>query len=89
MAFINYGDAAFTNHFVRNRGASETLHLHSRHAVHAHGFNANLRQGHVAWQYGGRNALRHQRSNSGRRKRPNQRHADCDCQWHNAAKIQM
>eukprot|EP00965_Chrysotila_dentata_P131146 4334999-Pleurochrysis_carterae.AAC.1 len=29
MAFINYGDAAFTNHFVRNRGASETESIYT------------------------------------------------------------
>eukprot|EP00965_Chrysotila_dentata_P209181 6185150-Pleurochrysis_carterae.AAC.4 len=29
MAFINYGDAAFTNHFVRNRGASKTESIYT------------------------------------------------------------
>eukprot|EP00965_Chrysotila_dentata_P023817 789219-Pleurochrysis_carterae.AAC.1 len=29
MAFINYGDAAFSNHFVRIKGAHETLAIYS------------------------------------------------------------
>eukprot|EP00965_Chrysotila_dentata_P065783 2179167-Pleurochrysis_carterae.AAC.1 len=78
MAFIKYGDAAFSNHIVRTKRPRETLAVYSSvmQSYDAVGIGAYLRKSHVARRHRGRHALRHGHSLGGQRKCTSQLHAD-------------